>query len=452
MEKTLWEIYNDTQLAELETLTADYKDFLDAGKTERECVTEVIRLAEKEGYVDLNQKDTLQAGDKVYLDWMGKSIVLFQIGEDPLENGMNILGAHVDSPRLDLKQNPLYEESGFAYFDTHYYGGIKKYQWVTLPLAIHCVVEGVGGAVLGRDFQLAGNVAITDLLPHLGSKQMEKTAASVIEGEALDILVGSAPLCGEEKDAVVAHILKLLKETYDIEKEDLMSAELEIVPAGKARDCGLDRSMVMAYGQDDRVCAFTSLMAMFHTENKKRTSCCILVDKEEIGSVGATGMQSRFFENAVAEILDKCGEFSELKLRRAMANSTMISSDVGAAFDPMHADVYDKRSNPFFGKGMVLNKHTGSRGKGGSNDANAEYIARLRHVFDENQVAFQLTEMGKIDAGGGGTIAYILANFGMEVIDGGVAVLSMHSPWELSSKADVYEAYRGYCAFLKDMK
>ena len=450
MEKTLWEIYNDTQLAELETLTADYKDFLDAGKTERECVTEVIRLAEKEGYVDLNQKDTLQAGDKVYLDWMGKSIVLFQIGEDPLENGMNILGAHVDSPRLDLKQNPLYEESGFAYFDTHYYGGIKKYQWVTLPLAIHGVVvkkDGTKFNVVIGEKEEDPIFAITDLLPHLGSKQMEKTAASVIEGEALDILVGSAPLCGEEKDAVVAHILKLLKETYDIEKEDLMSAELEIVPAGKARDCGLDRSMVMAYGQDDRVCAFTSLMAMFHTENKKRTSCCILVDKEEIGSVGATGMQSRFFENAVAEILDKCGEFSELKLRRAM-----ISSDVGAAFDPMHADVYDKRSNPFFGKGMVLNKHTGSRGKGGSNDANAEYIARLRHVFDENQVAFQLTEMGKIDAGGGGTIAYILANFGMEVIDGGVAVLSMHSPWELSSKADVYEAYRGYCAFLKDMK
>ena len=455
MEKTLWEIYNDTQLAELETLTADYKNFLDAGKTERECVTEVIRLAEKEGYVDLNQKDTLQAGDKVYLDWMGKSIVLFQIGEDPLENGMNILGAHVDSPRLDLKQNPLYEESGFAYFDTHYYGGIKKYQWVTLPLAIHGVVvkkDGTKFNVVIGEKEEDPIFAITDLLPHLGSKQMEKTAASVIEGEALDILVGSAPLCGEEKDAVVAHILKLLKETYDIEKEDLMSAELEIVPAGKARDCGLDRSMVMAYGQDDRVCAFTSLMAMFHTENKKRTSCCILVDKEEIGSVGATGMQSRFFENAVAEILDKCGEFSELKLRRAMANSTMISSDVGAAFDPMHADVYDKRSNPFFGKGMVLNKHTGSRGKGGSNDANAEYIARLRHVFDENQVAFQLTEMGKIDAGGGGTIAYILANFGMEVIDGGVAVLSMHSPWELSSKADVYEAYRGYCAFLKDMK
>ena len=401
MEKTLWEIYNDTQLAELETLTADYKDFLDAGKTERECVTEVIRLAEKEGYVDLNQKDTLQAGDKVYLDWMGKSIVLFQIGEDPLENGMNILGAHVDSPRLDLKQNPLYEESGFAYFDTHYYGGIKKYQWVTLPLAIHGVVvkkDGTKFNVVIGEKEEDPIFAITDLLPHLGSKQMEKTAASVIEGEALDILVGNAPLCGEEKDAVVAHILKLLKETYDIEKEDLMSAELEIVPAGKARDCGLDRSMVMAYGQDDRVCAFTSLMAMFHTENKKRTSCCILVDKEEIGSVGATGMQSRFFENAVAEILDKCGEFSELKLRRAMANSTMISSDVGAAFDPMHADVYDKRSNPFFGKGMVLNKHTGSRGKGGSNDANAEYIARLRHVFDENQVAFQLTEMGKSDA------------------------------------------------------
>ena len=436
-----------------------YKEFMSLCKTERECTDEIIKQAKKAGFKNLDtvieKGETLKKGDKVYANNMGKALALFVIGEKPIQEGMRILGAHIDSPRLDLKQNPLYEEAEQALLDTHYYGGVKKYQWVTLPLAIHGVVvkkDGTKFNVVIGEKEEDPIFAITDLLPHLGSKQMEKTAASVIEGEALDILVGSAPLCGEEKDAVVAHILKLLKETYDIEKEDLMSAELEIVPAGKARDCGLDRSMVMAYGQDDRVCAFTSLMAMFHTENKKRTSCCILVDKEEIGSVGATGMQSRFFENAVAEILDKCGEFSELKLRRAMANSTMISSDVGAAFDPMHADVYDKRSNPFFGKGMVLNKHTGSRGKGGSNDANAEYIAKLRHVFDENQVAFQLTEMGKIDAGGGGTIAYILANFGMEVIDGGVAVLSMHSPWELSSKADVYEAYRGYCAFLKDMK
>ena len=455
MEKTLWEIYNDTQLAELETLTADYKNFLDAGKTERECVTEVIRLAEKEGYVDLNQKDTLQAGDKVYLDWMGKSIVLFQIGEDPLENGMNILGAHVDSPRLDLKQNPLYEESGFAYFDTHYYGGIKKYQWVATPLALHGVVvrkDGTKVEIVIGEKEDDPVLVITDLLVHLSREQLDKPARTVIEGEKLDLLIANKPLEGEEKDAVKAGVLKLLKENYNIEEEDFLSAELEIVPAGKARECGIDRSMIMAYGQDDRVCAFTSLLAMLETKDVKRTACCILVDKEEIGSVGATGMTSKFFENAVVELMDVVEGYSEVKFRRAMANSTMISSDVGAAFDPMHADVYDKRSNPFFGKGMVLNKHTGSRGKGGSNDANAEYIAKLRHVFDENQVAFQLTEMGKIDAGGGGTIAYILANFGMEVIDGGVAVLSMHSPWELSSKADVYEAYRGYCAFLKDMK
>ena len=451
MEKTLWEIYNDTQLAELETLTADYKNFLDAGKTERECVTEVIRLAEKEGYVDLNQKDTLQAGDKVYLDWMGKSIVLFQIGEDPLENGMNILGAHVDSPRLDLKQNPLYEESGFAYFDTHYYGGIKKYQWVTLPLAIHGVVvkkDGTKFNVVIGEKEEDPIFAITDLLPHLGSKQMEKTAASVIEGEALDILVGSAPLCGEEKDAVVAHILKLLKETYDIEKEDLMSAELEIVPAGKARDCGLDRSMVMAYGQDDRVCAFTSLMAMFHTENKKRTSCCILVDKEEIGSVGATGMESRFFENTVAEVMALTGETSALLLRRALRNSKALSSDVSAAYDPNYPAVMEKKNAAYFGRGIVFNKYTGARGKSGSNDASAEYVAEMRKVMDDADVCFQTAELGKVDAGGGGTIAYILGNLDMQVIDSGVAVLNMHAPWEIISKVDLYEAYKGYVAFL----
>lgn len=454
MEKTLWEIYNDTQLAELETLTADYKDFLDAGKTERECVTEVIRLAEKEGYVDLNQKDTLQAGDKVYLDWMGKSIVLFQIGEDPLENGMNILGAHVDSPRLDLKQNPLYEESGFAYFDTHYYGGIKKYQWVTLPLAIHGVVvkkDGTKVNVVIGEKEEDPVFAITDLLPHLGSKQMEKTAATVIEGEALDILVGSAPLCGEEKDAVAANVLKLLKETYSMEKEDLMSAELEIVPAGKARDCGLDRSMVLAYGQDDRVCAFTSLFAMLDVEAVEHTACCILVDKEEIGSVGATGMHSRFFENTVAELVALTEGESELKVRRTLMNSRMLSSDVSAAYDPMYAEVFEKRSAAFFGKGLVFNKFTGSRGKSGSNDANAEYLAKIRNAMDAQAVAYQFAELGKVDAGGGGTIAYIMANYGMEVIDSGVAVLSMHAPWEVTSKADVYEAYKGYRAFIEEM-
>lgn len=455
MEKNLWEVYTESQLTELDSLTSDYKKFLDTGKTERECVTEVIRQAEAAGYIELSKAGEVKPGDKVYAAWMGKSIALFNIGEESVEDGMNILGAHIDSPRMDLKQNPLYEESGFAYFDTHYYGGIKKYQWVTLPLAIHGVVVRKDGTTV--DISIGEKeddpvFVVTDLLIHLSGKQMEKKATTVVEGENLDILIGSRPLAGEEKDAAAAQILKLLKETYDIEKEDLMSAELEVVPAGKARDCGLDRSMIMAYGQDDRVCAYTSLAAMLEVKDVKRTSCCILVDKEEIGSVGATGMHSRFFENAVADLMDKMGVFSELKLRHALANSTMISSDVGAAFDPMYADVYDKKSSSFFGNGLVIKKHTGSRGKSGSNDANAEYIAKLRRVFDENQVAFQMTEMGKIDVGGGGTIAYILAQFGMEVIDGGVAVLCMHAPWEVSSKADVYEAYRGYCAFLRDMK
>ncbi|MBS6762660.1 aminopeptidase [Faecalicatena contorta] len=455
MEKNLWEVYTEDQLKELESLTGDYKKFLDTGKTERECVTEVIRQAEEAGYIELSKANEVKRGDKVYAAWMGKSIALFNIGEEPVENGMNILGAHIDSPRMDLKQNPLYEESGFAYFDTHYYGGIKKYQWVTIPLAIHGVVVRKDGTTVEVSIGEKNEdpvFVVTDLLIHLSGKQLEKKANTVVEGENLDILIGSRPLVGEEKDAAAAQILKLLKETYDIEKEDLMSAELEVVPAGKARDCGLDRSMIMAYGQDDRVCAYTSLAAMLDVKDVKRTSCCILVDKEEIGSVGATGMHSRFFENAVAELMDKMGVFSELKLRHALANSTMISSDVGAAYDPMYADVYDKKSSSFFGNGLVIKKHTGSRGKSGSNDANAEYIAKLRRVFDENQVAFQMTEMGKIDVGGGGTIAYILAQFGMEVIDGGVAVLCMHAPWEVSSKADVYEAYRAYCAFLKDMQ
>lgn len=454
MEKNLWEVYTEDQLKELESLIGDYKKFLDTGKTERECVTEVIRQAEAAGYIELSKANEVKPGDKVYAAWMGKSIALFNIGEEPVENGMNILGAHIDSPRMDLKQNPLYEESGFAYFDTHYYGGIKKYQWVTIPLAIHGVVVRKDGTTVEVSIGEKDEdpvFVVTDLLIHLSGKQLEKKANTVVEGENLDILIGSRPLAGEEKDAAAAQILKLLKETYDIEKEDLMSAELEVVPAGKARDCGLDRSMIMAYGQDDRVCAYTSLAAMLDVQDVKRTSCCILVDKEEIGSVGATGMHSRFFENAVADLLDKMGVFSELKLRHALANSTMISSDVGAAYDPMYADVYDKKSSSFFGNGLVIKKHTGSRGKSGSNDANAEYIAKLRRVFDKNQVAFQMTEMGKIDVGGGGTIAYILAQFGMEVIDGGVAVLCMHAPWEVSSKADVYEAYRAYCAFLKDM-
>ncbi len=454
-EKNIWLKYNEEDLAQLEGLNAGYLQFLNAGKTERECVEEIVRQAKAAGYKELSEvKGELKTGDRVYVEWMHKSIALFQIGTRPLEEGMNILGAHIDSPRLDLKQNPLYEESGFAYLDTHYYGGIKKYQWVTLPLAVHGVVVKKDGTslnvVIGEE-ATDPVLLVTDLLIHLSAKQLEAKAAKVIEGEKLDILVGSRPLKGEEKDAVKAGILKLLKEKYGMEAEDFMSAELEIVPAGKARECGLDRSMIMAYGQDDRVCAYTSLKAMLETGQTERTACCILVDKEEIGSVGATGMHSRFFENAVAEILNLLEGFSELKLRHVMANSTMISSDVGAAYDPMYADVYDKKSSSFFGRGLVIKKHTGARGKSGSNDANAEYIARLRKVFDDADVAFQMTEMGKIDAGGGGTIAYILAEFGMEVIDGGVAVLCMHAPWEVASKADVYEAFRAYKAFLKDM-
>lgn len=454
-EKNLWEIYTDIQLKQLDEINEAYKAFLDAGKTERECVTEIVRQAEAAGYRNLYEAESLKVGDKVYATWMDKSIALFNIGEEPLEQGMNILGAHIDSPRLDLKQNPLYEEGGFAYFDTHYYGGIKKYQWVTIPLAIHGVIvrkDGTKEVISIGEKDTDPVFTITDLLVHLSSKQMEKTAAAVVEGENLDILVGSRPLKGEEKDAAAVQVMKLLEEMYHIERDDFMSAELEVVPAGKARDCGLDRSMVMAYGQDDRICAYTSLKAMLDVETVKRTSCCILVDKEEIGSVGATGMHSRFFENAVAELFEKLGGFTEMKLRRALAHSTMISSDVSAAYDPMYPEVYDKKSTSFFGKGPVFCKHTGRGGKSGSNDANAEYIARLRKVMAEEEVHFQMAELGRVDAGGGGTIAYILANYGMEVIDGGVAVLCMHAPWEVSSKADVYEAYRGYCAFLEKMQ
>lgn len=456
MEKdNLWLTYEEEQLEELEKVCRDYRAFLDAGKTERECVSEIIRQAEERGYRDLFTAEKLVPGDKVYVSWMEKSIILFNIGTDDLEDGMNILGAHIDSPRLDLKQKPLYEEGGMAYFDTHYYGGIKKYQWVTVPLAIHGVVvrkDGTKEVVSIGEKDTDPIFAVTDLLVHLSSKQMEKKASVVVEGENLDILIASRPLKGEEKEAVAAQVLKLLEDTYRIEKEDLMSAELEVVPAGKARECGLDRSMIMAYGQDDRICAYTSLAAMLDTESVQRTSCCILVDKEEIGSLGATGMTSRFFENAAAELYDRLGGYSELKLRRTLARSTMVSSDVSAAYDPLYADAYDKRSSSSFGKGPVFYKYTGSRGKGHSNDANAEYIAKLRKVLDDNKVDFQMAELGRIDAGGGGTIAYILAEYGMEVIDGGVAILCMHAPWEIASKADVYEAYRGYRAFLKDMR
>jgi aspartyl aminopeptidase len=454
--KNLWEIYDEKHLTALENLMEGYKNYLDTGKTERESIRESIRLAKEAGYQDLNDViasgKKLQKGDRVYAVCMEKTIAMFQIGEEPLENGMNILGAHVDSPRIDVKQNPLYEAAEFAYLDTHYYGGIKKYQWVTIPLAIHGVVVKKDGTkvevVIGED-EKDPVFVITDLLIHLSQEQLEKNAAKVIEGEKLDLLIGNQPIAGEEKEAVKANVLKMLNEKYDIEEEDFLSAELEIVPAGKARDCGLDRSMILAYGQDDRVCAYTSLIAMLEAGDLKKTACCLLVDKEEIGSVGATGMHSRFFENVVAELLNAMGDYSDLKVRRTLANSMMLSSDVSAAFDPMFEGCYEKKNAAFFGRGIVFNKYTGSRGKSGSNDANPEYIAYLRRIFEKHDVNFQTAELGRVDLGGGGTIAYILAQYGMNVIDSGVAVLSMHAPWEVTSKADVYETYRGYKAFLE---
>ena len=453
-----WKKYSEEQVAELEEVSAAYRKFLDKGKTERECVKEIVKLAQKAGYKDIEKiisKDKkLKAGDKVYAVNMKKSVALFQIGKTPMEQGMNILGAHIDSPRLDVKQNPLYEDTDFAYMDTHYYGGIKKYQWVALPLAIHGVIVKKDGStaevVIGED-ENDPVLCITDLLIHLSGEQLEKKAAKVIEGEQLDILVGSRPLAGTEKESVKANILKLLENKYQITEEDFLSAELEIVPAGKAKNSGIDSSMIMAYGQDDRVCAYTSLAAMLEVEDPERTTCCLLVDKEEIGSVGATGMQSRFFENVTAEVMESTGKYSELLLRRCLANSCMLSSDVSAAFDPLFAGSFEKKNAAYFGRGMVFNKFTGARGKSGSNDANAEYFAKIRRVMDDAGVAFQTAELGKVDQGGGGTIAYILALYGMEVIDCGVAVLNMHAPWELTSKADIYETKKGYEAFLKNV-
>ena len=459
--KNAWKTYSPAQLQELEQTNEKYKSCLDAGKTERECIRLTVSMIEEKGYKSLDEvkksNASLKPGDKVYAVCMDKSITIFNIGEQPLENGMNILGAHIDSPRIDVKQNPLYENEELAYLDTHYYGGIKKYQWVTLPLALHGVIAKKDGTIVEVNIGEKDEdpvFVITDLLVHLASKQLEKKANVVIEGEKLDLLFGSRPieqnddLDKEEKEAVKANIMKLLQEYYNMEEEDFVSAELEIVPAGRARDCGLDLSMIMAYGQDDRVCAFTSLFAMLDVEKVDRTACCILVDKEEIGSVGATGMHSRFFENVVAELVALSGNESELKVRRTLQNSKMLSSDVSAAYDPMFAEAFEKRSSAFFSKGLVFNKFTGSRGKSGSNDANAEYLAEIRNAMDAGEVAYQFAELGKVDIGGGGTIAYIMANYGMDVIDSGVAVLCMHAPWEVTSKADVYEAYKGYKAFL----
>ncbi|NLB19314.1 MAG: aminopeptidase [Clostridium sp.] len=455
--KNIWTKYDEKELKALELLNKGYMTFLDKGKTERESVREAIIMAEEKGYKDLNELikkgEKLKAGDKVYATIMKKAIALFLIGEEPLENGMNILGAHVDSPRLDVKQNPLYEDTGLAYLDTHYYGGIKKYQWVTIPLAIHGVVVKKDGTVI--DIVIGEKeddpvVFISDLLIHLSREQLEKKASKVIEGDDLNIIIGNKPVAGEEKEAVKKYILELLKRDYNMEEEDFISAELEVVPAGKAREAGLDRSMIMAYGHDDRVCAYTSLVAMLEFDSVKRTACTLLVDKEEIGSVGATGMQSRFFENAVAEILNLVGVYSDLVLRRTLANSRMLSSDVSAGFDPTYASAFEKKNSAYLAKGMVFNKFTGSGGKGGSNDANAEYLGDLRRILDENNISYQTAELGKVDVGGGGTIAYILALYGMEVVDCGVAVLNMHAPWEVVSKADVYETKKGYMAFLEN--
>lgn len=466
-KKNTWETYDEATMAKVDSFIDGYRKFLDDGKTERECIDVIVNTIEDAGYISLEQAikngKKLTEGDKVYQVWMNKSIAMYRIGKEPLETGMNILGAHIDSPRIDVKQNPLYEDNGFAYLDTHYYGGIKKYQWVATPLALHGVIVKKDGSTVIVNIGEAEDdpvFFISDLLVHLSQEQLQKKAGEVIPGEALDLIVGNKPVCikkeedGEEKkepvkEAVKKGVLDILKEMYDVEEEDFLSAELEIVPAGKAREAGFDRSIVLAYGQDDRVCAYTSMMAMLDVEPTDRTLCCILVDKEEIGSVGATGMKGYFFENSLAEVMNLTGEYSELNIRRCLSRSTMLSSDVSSAFDPSFASCFDKKNVAYLGGGMVFNKFTGSRGKSGSNDANAEYIAHLRDILEKESINFQTAELGRVDLGGGGTIAYILATYGMNVIDSGVAVMNMHAPWEATSKADVYEAYRGYMAFAK---
>lgn len=453
-----WEKYSDEDLKKVFDLSDRYKGFMTIAKTERECVDEFVALAEKEGYKDLNKiienNESLKAGDKVYVNHMGKSLALFLIGKKSLQNGMRILGAHIDSPRLDLKQNPLYEDTDLAMMETHYYGGVKKYQWVTIPLSIHGVMIKKDGTsvkvVIGEDAN-DPVVGISDLLVHLSADQMQKKTANAIEGEDLNILVGSIPIKDKEaKNRVKLNILKLLNEKYGIVEEDFVSAELEVVPAGAARDYGLDRSMVVAYGHDDRICAYTSFEAMMEMTETDKTCVTLLVDKEEVGSIGATGMHSKFFENAVAEIMDRMGDYSDIKVRRALSNSKMLSSDVSAAFDPNYPSVMEKNNCAYFGKGIVFNKYTGARGKSGCNDANAEFVGQIRSIMDKHGVTWQTAELGKVDQGGGGTIAYILAQYGMEVIDCGVALHNMHAPWEVASKADIYETMRGYYAFLQE--
>ena len=450
--KNTWEKYKDN-LNEVMEYNEGYKDYISKNKTERACVKDSIRLAEEKGFKPLDSFETLKAGDKVYVNNRDKNIALFVIGNKPLTEGMRILGAHIDSPRMDLKQNPLYESEGFVLADTHYYGGVKKYQWVTIPLSLYGVVAKKDGTVVDVVIGEDDNdpvVGISDLLIHLAAEQLDKKAAKVIEGENLDVTLGNMPLVGEEKDAVKANILKLLQDKYDIEEEDFVSAEIEVVPSGKARDYGLDRSMIAGYGHDDRVCAYTSLTAILDMDVCDYTCCIILVDKEEIGSVGATGAQSLFFENTIGEMLVKMGIDSFVQTRLTLSRSKMLSSDVSAGVDPLFVSVNDKKNAAYLGNGIVFNKYTGARGKSGSNDASAEYVARIRAVMDESNIHYQTAELGKVDLGGGGTIAYILGNYNMDVIDAGIAVLNMHAPMEVVSKVDVYETYQAYKAFLKN--
>ena len=456
-----WLKYDRKTQNEVMAFAEEYRQFISANKTERECAESIIKKAKALGFKDVAGVKKVKAGDRLYASLMGKTVALFLVGTEPLEKGMKILGAHIDSPRLDLKQQPLYEgkdnagrDADIAYLDTHYYGGIKKYQWVTLPMAMHgviCKKDGTVVKVSVGDEPGDPVFGISDLLPHLAAEQMTKTGAKIVEGENLDVTFASMPITGEKKESVKANALKLLSKKYKVEEEDFISAEIEIVPAGEARNMGIDSSMIMGYGHDDRVCAFPSAEALFSLTKTDRTAVCLLVDKEEIGSVGATGMQSRFFENTVAEILERMGNYSDLNVRRALQNSVMLSSDVSAAFDPIYPDVSQTRNTAFLGRGVVFNKYTGSRGKYDSNDSSPEFFAKIRKVFDDADVSYQTAELGKVDAGGGGTIAYIMANYGMNVIDSGVAVQNMHAPWEVISKADLFEALKGYMAFLREM-
>lgn len=451
MTKTVWKNYSDNQLNELNNLSNEYIDFISSNKTERECISSMITALEQNGFKRLDTLAEVKGGDRIYAVHMGKTLVIYNVGSEPIENGMNILGAHIDSPRLDVKQKPLYESGEFAYFDTHYYGGIKKYQWVTIPLAIHGVVIKKSGETvnicIGED-STDPVFFISDLLVHLSQEQLEKKAAKVIDGEALDVITGSIPLEKKDEDAVKANLLTILEDTYGITEDDFISAELEVVPAGRAREAGFDRGMILGYGHDDRSCAYTSFKTMLESGLLRRTACCILADKEETGSFGATGMHSRFFEDTLAELINFMGNFSEIKLRRALRNSLMLSSDVSSAYDSLYSEVFDSKNVAYLGRGVVFNKFTGVRGKSGSNDANPEYIALIRRILDSEHITFQTAELGKVDRGGGGTIAYILANYGMNVIDCGVPVLNMHAPWEAVSKADIYEAKRCYAAFI----